>query len=327
MNQTETKEVALAPKPHHVTDVYIPSQSDWNFMVQWGKQAIMTGMLPPSIKSAEAAAIIILKGRELGLSFMTSIAHIHVVNGKPTMSAELIQGLARKNLPGLVINIIESDDRIAEIEFIRPERGSKAFRQKFTMDQAIVAKLTNKDVWKQYPAAMLWSRAVTAGLRKVCPEALMGISYTPEEMGANVDGDGNVIETTGKTIVDKPIPPVIPPVEKPIEPKPVIVIKPKDTDPELPQSPPLSEDPDSAAKKAEGYKVKGLKMQLALTDDQLKEELFKEFKTESWVSLTLSQMKAFTAILEQHRENMNRMSPPIEQSSDPESFNNFQRNL
>lgn len=317
MNQTETKEVALSPKPHHVTEVYIPSQNDWNFMVQWGKQAIITGMLPTSIKNAEAAAIIILKGRELGLSFMTSIAHIHVVNGKPTMSAELIQGLARKNLPGLVINILQSDDKVAKIEFIRPERGSKSYEQTFSMDQAIAAKLNSKDVWKQYPAAMLWSRAVTAGLRKVCPEALMGISYTPEEMGANVDGDGNVIETTGKTIVDKPPSPVISTVEKPVEPKHVINVKPKESDPE--SQPPPSEDPDSAAKKAESYKVKGLKMQLALSDDQLKEELFKEFKTESWVTLSLSQMKAFTAILEQHRDNT--------ASPDPDSFSNSQGGL
>lgn len=199
----ETKELAVSnSKPHQTMEVYIPTEVDWNFMVKWGQQAVKTRMLPSSISTPEAAAIIVLKGRELGLSFMTSIAHIHVINGKPSMSAELIQGLARKNLPGLVINIIESDDKVAKIEFIRPEKGAKPYIQTFTMDQAVAAKLTAKDVWKQYPAAMLWSRAVTAGLRKVCPEALMGVSYTAEELGANVDVEGNIIETTSRQVIE-----------------------------------------------------------------------------------------------------------------------------
>lgn len=179
---------------------YFPTQQEWNFMVQWGAQALKSRLLPSSISTPEAAAIVVLKGRELGISFMTSISQIYVINGKPGMSAELIQGLARKNLPGLVINILESTSKTAKIEFIRPEKGSKPFVQEFTMEEAIAAKLTSKDVWKQYPAAMLWSRCVTAGLRKVCPEALMGISHTPEELGANVDQEGNVIETTGKRV-------------------------------------------------------------------------------------------------------------------------------
>lgn len=209
----ETKELAVSnSKPHQTMEVYIPTEVDWNFMVKWGQQAVKTRMLPSSISTPEAAAIIVLKGRELGLSFMTSIAHIHVINGKPSMSAELIQGLARKNLPGLVINIIESDDKVAKIEFIRPEKGAKPYVQTFTMDQAVAAKLTAKDVWKQYPAAMLWSRAVTAGLRKVCPEALMGVSYTAEELGANVDVEGNIIETTSRQMIE--------PVKEPKEQRP-----------------------------------------------------------------------------------------------------------
>lgn len=202
--------------------IYIPTQADWNFMVQWGAQAIKSRMLPTSITSPEAVAIIILKGRELGLSFMTSIANIYVVGGKPCMSAELIQGLARKNLPGLIMNIIKSDEKIAEIEFIRPEKGSKAFIQSFTIEQAIKAKLTEKNSWIAYPAAMLWSRAVTAGLRKICPEALMGISYSPEEMGAEVSEHGDVIETTGKTVVTPPASPALSP-SKEIDPLPIVV--------------------------------------------------------------------------------------------------------
>src|ERR1700761_8894407 len=100
----------LPTSPH----AYIPTKDDWYFMLNWGNEALKSGMLPSSIRNPEAAAVVVLKGRELGISFMTAIAHIHVINGKPTMSAELLQAMARKNLPGLVINILESNDKIAK---------------------------------------------------------------------------------------------------------------------------------------------------------------------------------------------------------------------
>ncbi len=203
MSESPTKEVAVH-KQTHMPMAYIPTKDDWQFMRTWGHEALKSGMLPTSIKNPEAAALIILKGRELGISFMQAIAHIVVINGKPSMSAELLQAMARKNLPGLTINIVESTDTMAKAEFKRPEPGSKPYTQVFSWDDAIRAGVATKTVWTQYPAAMLWSRAVTAGLRKVCPEALMGVSYTPEELGAHVNESGEVIETTGRHVAEPP---------------------------------------------------------------------------------------------------------------------------
>lgn len=291
-----TTEIAKM-ESHSKQMTYFPTELEWKFMVSWGTQAIRSGMLPAGIKSPEAAAIVILKGRELGLPFMTSVAHIHVINGKPSMSAELLQGLARKNLPGLVINILKSDSKIAEIEFIRPEKGSKAFVQSFTMDEAIAAKLNSKDVWKSYPAAMLWSRCVSAGLRKVCPEALMGISYTPEELGAEVDRDGNVIETTSREILETKDAPIIPITPKPISPKPEI-------------------DPDIAAKKAEGQKIKLLREELHLTHEEVLADVHRLFKKEGFTSLTLAEMIEVREVLQEEldlRKNEKTVDPKNEE--------------
>ena len=183
----------------------LPNDNEWKQILDIGTKAFRSGLLPNSIKSPEAAAIIALKARELGLPIMTGFSHIIVVNGKPAMSAELMQAQARKNLPGLVLNVLKTDDKECIVEGQRPERGQKPIKVTFTIEHAKRAGLLNKDVWKQYPEAMLRSRATTALLRILCPDALMGVSYTPEELGVDPSMDKDAIETSSRPVEETPI--------------------------------------------------------------------------------------------------------------------------
>lgn len=193
----QTKQLAIQSVNKQVS---FPSQGDWSQIIDIANRAFRSGLLPTSIKNAEGASIVALKAWELGLPPMMAFSHIHIINGKPTLSAELMQSLARKNLPGIQITIVESTDKKAVVRILRPERGSAPYTFSFSIEDAEKAKLLAKDVWKQYPGPMLFSRCISKALRMVCPDALMGVSYTPEELGANVEGDGTVIETTGKPV-------------------------------------------------------------------------------------------------------------------------------
>ena len=63
------------------------------------------------------------------------------------------------------------------------------------MSRAKQAGLADKDNWKKYPLAMLTARAITECARDACPEALYGVVYTGEEMGANfTDEHGQILE-------------------------------------------------------------------------------------------------------------------------------------
>ena len=65
------------------------------------------------------------------------------------------------------------------------------------MDDAKAAGLTSKDNWKKYPRNMLFARAISNGQKWYAPDVYNGVTvYTPDEMGANVDGDGNIIDVT-----------------------------------------------------------------------------------------------------------------------------------
>ena len=66
---------------------------------------------------------------------------------------------------------------------------------------AQAAGLTGKDNWKKYPSDMLFARAISRGARRFAPGIFGGSPvYTPDEMGADVDEEGNVIVES--TMVD-----------------------------------------------------------------------------------------------------------------------------
>jgi hypothetical protein len=252
----------------------LPQPQEWAQIKEICQAAIRSGMLPKGINTPEAAAIIALKARELGIPLMVGFAHIHVINGKPAMSAELIQAQARKNLPGLIFNIIESNNDRCTVEACRPEKGSTPLKLTFTIEDARKANLLGKDVWKQYPGAMLYARASTALLRRVCPDALMGVSYTPEELGRDTL-DSDAIETSSRPIVQDN----------------VVEIKPVTTPPPAPEQPPAAQtlSPEEAELKQKRSQVWGMWKAAKGTEEGFKKYI-QTFNAKSGQDLTMEQL-------------------------------------
>lgn len=144
-----------------------------------------SGLLPRGIASPEAAFTIIATGAELGLSPMASLRSIHVIEGKPVLSAALIAGIVQRR-PDLCegFSLVESTETIATYETTR--RGQAPVRMSFTLEQAQRAGLAGKDIWRKYPHAMLRARASAELARAVYPDVVGGL-YDPDEIpGAEV---------------------------------------------------------------------------------------------------------------------------------------------
>lgn len=191
-----------------------PSEHEWAILKEQATMLVKSGFLPGAINSSEKAIAIALKGRELGIPPMQAFAHIHIISGKPTISAELMLALIFKNCPGAIVNYVETSNDSCVIEAKRP--NGSACRFSFTMRDAENAKLLNKSTWAQYPGAMLRARAISIMARALFADSIMGCSYTPEELGAEVNEGGEVL-----TVPNEPTPPlvVVPPVVKPEPPK------------------------------------------------------------------------------------------------------------
>ena len=132
------------------------------------------------IVSPEAAFVIIATGRELGMTAMQSLRGIHMIEGRPCMSADMAMAVVLHCPMCVFFRLVDSSDRIATYETQRV--GQPSQRMSFSMEQAQAAGLANKDNWRKFPAAMLRARAGMALARAVYPDALMGI-YDPDEMG------------------------------------------------------------------------------------------------------------------------------------------------
>lgn len=169
-----------------------PTTQDFTMLKEIGAMAVRSGLLPSSVKTAEQAVVIALKGREIGIPPMQAFSSIVVVNGKPSMSAELMLAMIYKNVRGAVVNFLTTDAVECVIEAQRP--GGKPTRFVFTIEDAKRADLLKNSVWLKYPAAMLRARCISATARAMFPDALSGIVYVPEELGAEVTEDGEVIE-------------------------------------------------------------------------------------------------------------------------------------
>jgi hypothetical protein len=148
-----------------------------------------SSMLPAQYRKAPANLLWAIEYAEaIRVPMMTAVTGIHVIEGKPTASADLIAGLVRR--AGHKLRVW-GDDREAHAQVIRCDDPSfDGFRVVWTMERARAAGLAGKSVWRSYPAAMLRSRAITEVARMACSEALHGVIYTPEELGASVDEDG-----------------------------------------------------------------------------------------------------------------------------------------
>jgi len=135
-------------------------------------------------------------GAMLGLHPLAALMGIHVIEGKPAASAGLISSLVRTAGHRLRVTTTGNwDDGTFEAvaELTRSDDPDFTFRAVWTKRDAERAGLLGKDNWVKYPGSMSKARAITAVAREGAEEALLGVHYTPEELGAAVDANGEVL--------------------------------------------------------------------------------------------------------------------------------------
>lgn len=157
---------------HHAADL----AADMDYALTISKGA----MLPAQYRGKPADILIAMGlGRAMGLSPAESLYRIHVIQGRPTASAELIAANVRK--AGHTLRV-KGDETGARAVIIRSDDPDFEFESVWNLDRAKRLGLSDKDGWKKQPGTMMRWRAITEVARLACPEALYGVAYVREEL-------------------------------------------------------------------------------------------------------------------------------------------------
>jgi len=155
----------------------------------------------------------ILAGREFGFGEFASVNGIHVIQGKPAVGAGLM-ATAVKRSGRYDYRVKTLTDSLCEIEFFERENGKRESIgvSTFTRDDAVKAGTQNLN---KFARNMLFARCISNGIKWFCPDVFSGSVYTPEELGATVNEEGDVIDVT-PTVRNQPQP-ATPPEEPEVD--------------------------------------------------------------------------------------------------------------
>ncbi|GAA1337254.1 hypothetical protein [Arthrobacter roseus] len=147
--------------------------------VEYAKTLAVSNLLPKHFQNNPANLLFAIEFAEaLGMKPIHAITSVHVINGKPSASADLIGAMVRKAGHKLRVT---GDDTYAEATLIRVDDPDFEFKARWDMAKAKQANL-NTATWKAYPGAMLRSRAIAEVCRAGAPDAMHGIQHSTEEL-------------------------------------------------------------------------------------------------------------------------------------------------
>lgn len=151
-------------------------------------------ILPVAYRGDAANAFVAAEtGAALGLEPLQALASIAVINGRATLSSDLMAAVIRR--AGHTLRIVENSPESVTATLIRADDKKFEFTVTWDKDKATKAGLWGqKGPWSQYPTQMLRARAITEVARQGASEALMGMIYSPEDFGATITDTGEVLE-------------------------------------------------------------------------------------------------------------------------------------
>ena len=187
MNDIST---ALAPyEPKDLSEAQI-------LAVSFAKSGFLTGITTP-----DQALLIMATGHELGIPATAALRSIHVISGKPVLSADLMVALVKRSGVCEYFRVVESTDERAV--YATKRRGDPEVKQAFTVQDAKRAGIGGGGNWAKYPRVMLRHRAAAELARLVYPDVILGV-YAEEELA---DLPPAEVVSVQDDVIDAEIPP------------------------------------------------------------------------------------------------------------------------
>jgi hypothetical protein len=142
-----------------------------------------TDFVPRTLRgNVPAITAAMLTGREIGIGPMHSLRAIDVIDGKPSLSAELMASLVLRS--GHYLWCAESTAETCTMVGRRKDWPDRIPDQSvtWTVEDAKQAGLAGKGNWQKYPRAMLRARATSELCRGVFADVVERVGYVADEL-------------------------------------------------------------------------------------------------------------------------------------------------
>jgi hypothetical protein len=141
------------------------------------------------------AAVKVMAGQELGIPPVAAMMGINIIKGKVALGGNLIASRIRAHgyeyrhkqfdAHGCVLTFWSKPDKEGKRELL----GESSFTEEDAKSAGVYGEM-----YKKYPRNMYFNRAISNGAKWYTPDVFGGAPvYTPEELGARVDSEGDVI--------------------------------------------------------------------------------------------------------------------------------------
>ena len=140
-----------------------------------------SGLLPEALRGKVPDVVVqIMAGQELGLAPMAAIRGVHIVQGKPILSADTMVALALSS--GLCEYFSCVEETATHVTYETKRKGSPIpQRVSWSDEDTKAAGLQLKDNWRMHKKQMRRARAKAILARDVFPDVLAGC-YDPDEI-------------------------------------------------------------------------------------------------------------------------------------------------
>jgi len=174
--------------------------------------------------------VMVLTGRDLGLTPMQALRGIDIVEGKPRLSADLVAALVLRAPQCEYLEPVACDATRAT--YAAKRRGRPEQRLTYTIEEAQLAGLLDRGPasnWRRNPARMLDARCKYIIAKKLFPDVLFGV-FDPDDVDELASAGA-----PGRAFIAPPPPPPPPLTRAELSP------------PSAPSAPPPAEDAELAA--------------------------------------------------------------------------------
>lgn len=159
------------------------------------------------VTSPAAAAAIMLKGRDLGLSLTGSFDLIHVIDGKPGLSPRGALAILHSSpdIARIAINrMVDDKGNYTGHECTIERKNGFSYTARYTLKDAEKASLIKAGSgWSKYPENMCLWRAVGFAADVAAPDIIGGMK-TADQFGAELTATGDVIPGQWADVEDTP---------------------------------------------------------------------------------------------------------------------------